>query len=212
MMNKKLPVSTSQLAGLLRLTGLPRAMALVLAIVMVGLASMLLDRGAPAISQASAATTTTAAFSLTGKVVQVSDGDTINLLIDRETHRIRLASIDAPETAHGSSRPGQPFGEASRKNLAEYVAGKTLTLTCYEKDRYGREVCDIPVGDTTANRLQVESGMAWANQQGGGKYLRDRSLIELEKQARAQKRGLWSEPNAVAPWVWRDVCWQKQKC
>ncbi|HBI83285.1 MAG TPA: nuclease, partial [Alcaligenaceae bacterium] len=52
----------------------------------------------------------------------------------------------------------------------------------------------------------------WANQQGGGKYLRDRSLVDLEKQARAQKLGLWAEPNAVAPWVWRDVCWQKQKC
>lgn len=151
-------------------------------------------------------------FTLTGKIIQVSDGDTINILVDQQTHRIRLASIDAPETAHGSARPGQPYGEASRKHLAEHVAGKTLTLICFEKDRYGREVCDVPVGDTTANRLQVQSGMAWANQQGGGKYLRDHALPELEKKAMQAKLGLWAEPNAIAPWVWRFDCWQKQKC
>ena len=151
-------------------------------------------------------------FTLTGKIIQVSDGDTINILVDRQTHRIRLASIDAPETAHGSARPGQPYGEASRKHLAEYVAGKTLTLICYEKDHYGREVCDVPVADTTANRLQVEHGMAWANQQGGGKFLRDRTLVELEKAARHARRGLWAEPQAIAPWVWRVSCWQKQEC
>lgn len=211
-MNRTFPVSPTRLANLLRRTGMPRAIALVLAVVILGLTTMLMNQVGAPISEANAAPSPNITYTLTGKVVQVSDGDTINLLIDRETHRIRLASIDAPETSHGSTRPGQPFGEASRKNLAEYVAGKTLTLTCYEKDRYGREVCDIPVDNTTANRLQVEKGMAWANQQGGGKYLRDRSLIELEKKARTNKLGLWSEPNPVAPWVWRDVCWQKQKC
>ena len=151
-------------------------------------------------------------YTLSGKIVQVSDGDTVNILINNETHRIRLASIDAPETAHGSNRPGQPYGEASRKHLADYVAGKTLTLICFEKDQYGRDVCDIPVGDTTANRLQVQHGMAWANQQGGGKYLRDQKLVELEKKAKQAKQGLWAEPHAIAPWVWRHDCWQKQKC
>jgi endonuclease YncB( thermonuclease family) len=151
-------------------------------------------------------------YTLAGKIVQVSDGDTVNILVNQQTHRIRLASIDAPETAHGSTRPGQPYGEASRKHLADYVAGKTLTLICFEKDQYGRDVCDIPVGDTTANRLQVQHGMAWANQQGGGKYLRDSKLVELEKKAKQAKLGLWAEPQAVAPWVWRHDCWQKQKC
>jgi endonuclease YncB( thermonuclease family) len=151
-------------------------------------------------------------YTLTGKIVQVSDGDTVNILVNHETHRIRLASIDAPETAHGSARPGQPYGEASRKHLADHVAGKTLTLICFEKDQYGRDVCDIPVGETTANRLQVEHGMAWANQQGGGKYLRDHQLVELQAKAKQAKLGLWVEPRAIAPWVWRHECWQKQKC
>jgi micrococcal nuclease len=151
-------------------------------------------------------------YKLTGKVVRVSDGDTVNLLVENKQERIRLASIDAPETAHGSSQPGQPFGEASRKNLADYVAGKTLTVVCFEKDHYDRHICDIPVNGTTANRLQVEQGYAWANQQAKGKYLRDKSLPELEKAARQKKLGLWAEPNAVAPWEWRVECWKNKKC
>jgi micrococcal nuclease len=155
---------------------------------------------------------TGAPYKLTGKVVRVSDGDTINLLIDNKQERIRLASIDAPETAHGSSQPGQPFGEASRKNLANYVAGKTITITCFEKDHYDRHICDIPVDGTTANRLQVEQGFAWANQQAKGKFLRDKSMPELEKSARQKKLGLWAEPGAVAPWEWRVQCWKNKKC
>ena len=151
-------------------------------------------------------------YALTGKVVQVSDGDTINLLVDKTQHRIRLASIDAPETSHGSERPGQPFGEASRKNLADYVAGKTLTLTCFEKDHYGRDVCDVPANGTTANRLQVQDGMAWANQQAKGKFLRDKTLVGIQSDAQKKKLGLWAEPGAVAPWEWRVVCWQNKKC
>jgi micrococcal nuclease len=215
-MNKKLPVSVGRVARLLRLTGLPRLAALIGAILLIGLISLFFDDASktirPAAAQSSAQSKQKGTFALTGKVVRVSDGDTIQLLVDRQSLRIRLASIDAPETGHGSARPGQPFGEASRQNLAHYVAGKTLTLVCYEKDRYDRAICDVPVGDTTANRLQVQSGMAWANQQGGGKYLRDHSVRALEQQARTQKLGVWSEPHAVAPWLWRDLCWQKQKC
>ncbi len=153
-----------------------------------------------------------APYKLTGKVVRVSDGDTVNLLVENKQERIRLASIDAPETAHGSSQPGQPFGEASRKNLAQYVAGKTLTVVCFEKDHYDRHICDIPVDGTTANRLQVEQGFAWANQQAKGKFLRDKSLVDLEKSARQKKLGLWAEPGAVAPWDWRVQCWKNKKC
>lgn len=151
-------------------------------------------------------------YTLSGRVVDVADGDTITLLVGIARHRIRLASIDAPETKHGSDRPGQPFGEASRKALAEVVAGKTITAACYEKDRFDRDVCDLEVDGTTASRLQVRAGMAWANQQGGGKYLRDSAIADLEKEARAARAGLWSEAKPVKPWVWRVRCWKDGQC
>ena len=151
-------------------------------------------------------------YTLNGRVVEVADGDTITLLVGIERHPIRLASIDAPETKHGSDRPGQAFSQASRKALADLVAGKTLTAACFEKDRFNRDVCDVEVDATTANRLQVKAGMAWANQQAGGKYLRDKSFADLEAEARKAGLGLWSGLNPVAPWVWRSRCWKDHKC
>lgn len=151
-------------------------------------------------------------YTLNGRVVEVADGDTITLLVGIARHRIRLASIDAPEIKHGSDRPGQPFAQASRKALADLVADKTLTAACFEKDSFGRDVCDIEVNGTTANRLQVRAGLAWANQQREGKYLRDQSLILLEAEARNAGLGLWSGQNPVAPWIWRSRCWKNGKC
>lgn len=151
------------------------------------------------------------AYALSGKVISVADGDTLTIR-DTKNEKIRLASIDAPEKKGGSKRPAQPYSETSRDYLAKLVAGQTLTLICFEKDRYGRHICDVPVAQTTANRLLVEAGLAWANQQAGGKFLRDKTLLILEEQAREAKRGLWVEPRPVAPWVWRQACWQQGKC
>lgn len=152
------------------------------------------------------------AYQITGRVVNVADGDTITVRDGSENYRIRLASIDAPEKGDGSDRPGQPYGEASRRFLAAEVAGKDVTLECFEEDRYGRHICNVLMGEITANQLLVYAGMAWANRQGKDKYLRDRRLLALQEDAKANKRGLWAEPNPVPPWVWRYDCWRQGQC
>lgn len=163
----------------------------------------------------SAHTQTYEPYVLVGKVVRVADGDTITLR-RAKNERIRLASIDSPEKDSGSGRPGQPYAEAARKYLAERVAGQNVRLVCYETDRYGRHICDVPLEEggslTTVNQALVLAGFAWANQQAGGKYLRDDTLMSLQAQAKAAKRGLWAEPNPTAPWVWRLECWRNGKC
>ncbi|WP_180984193.1 thermonuclease family protein [Castellaniella caeni] len=149
------------------------------------------------------------AYTITGRVVHVADGDTLTVLVGRARQRIRLASIDAPETGHGRERPGQPYGQAAKRALSALVAGKTLALTCYERDHYGRDICDVPLPDgRLVSQVMVASGMAWANRQAGGKYLRDASLPGREKSARDRRLGLWQRPGAVAPWEWRSKCWK----
>jgi endonuclease YncB( thermonuclease family) len=154
------------------------------------------------------------AYELQGTVVRVIDGDTIALRSNGGERRIRLASIDAPEISHGSDRPGQPFGQASRRNLAELIAGKSLTVHCYERDQYGRDVCDLPGGQGghTANWAQVQAGFAWANTVRHGEYLRDPSLRDVQREAQAAHRGLWAAAGAVAPWQWRYDCWRQHRC
>lgn len=152
-------------------------------------------------------------FSLTGRVVQVSDGDTFNLLVNGRTQRVRMASIDAPETGKGNEQPGQPFGQASRQALAQLVSGKTLTLSCHERDRYERAICDVPLPEGgTANQQMVAQGMAWANMEKRGRFLRDTSLPALQETAQRNRLGLWQGPNPVEPWVWRYQCWRQRQC
>lgn len=152
-------------------------------------------------------------YALNGKVVHVADGDTFTLLVAGRQERIRMASIDAPEATKGRERPGQPMAQVSKDALVEMVAGKTLSLECYEKDRYGRNVCDVPLADgTTANQRQVAAGMAWANMEGRGKFMRDPKLPGLEQKARQARLGLWRDADPIKPWAWRYDCWQKGKC
>jgi endonuclease YncB( thermonuclease family) len=80
-----------------------------------------------------------------GRVVGVSDGDTITVLDDTEfQHRIRFAGIDAPERK-------QPYGDRSRQSLSALVFQKRVEARCHKKDRYGREVCAVYVGLATSD-------------------------------------------------------------
>lgn len=173
----------------------------------------LLAAMAPAQARQPAVAEAAYAFSLTGRVVSVADGDTMTLLVDKRRERIRLASIDAPEVTKDSKRPGQPMAQQSRKALADLVAGKTLTVRCYEKDRYQRNVCDVMLPDgSSANQHQVAAGLAWANMEKRGRFMRDDALPELERQARRARLSIWQRTDAVAPWVWRYQCWQLGEC
>jgi micrococcal nuclease len=156
------------------------------------------------------------AYDLYGKVVYVDDGDTVVLLTENNSQeKIRLASIDAPEsshTKHEKGRIGQPFSKNSGDYLSSLVKGKNVVARCYERDRYQRNVCDIHVESVFVNLEMVVSGLAWANVSAGGRYLRDKSFPALEAAARSRKTGLWAGPGAVPPWEWRDTCWKQQKC
>src|SRR5260370_21206980 len=82
---------------------------------------------------------------LTGKVVHIADGDTLTVLdSDNVQHKIRLAGIDAPEK-------GQAFGTKAKEVLAEKVQEKTVRVVWKEKDRYGRILGDIHLGNQNIN-------------------------------------------------------------
>lgn len=132
---------------------------------------------------------------VTGKVVGIHDGDTLTLLTaDRNQIKVRLAEIDTPEKA-------QPYGQKSRQALAAMVFGKQVTLDTQATDRYGRTVAKVTMGTQDVNRELVRQGAAWVYRQ----YSKDRSLLLVEEDAKAARRGLWALPEAdiVPPWEWR---------
>ena len=137
---------------------------------------------------------------ITGKVIKIVDGDTIDILqAGNITTRIRCASYDAPET-------GQPFGKnAKQASLADLIAGEVIDVVIVDDDvdRWGRLIGEVmdDDGQRVAVKL-VAAGLSWHFV----KYApNDTELAQAELNARAAKRGLWSDQRHVAPWNWRQL-------
>lgn len=82
----------------------------------------------------------------TGRVVGVSDGDTIKVLHNGKAEKIRLHGIDCPEK-------GQPFGTKAKQFTSSLTFGKTVTIHVTDMDRYGRTVADVILPDGRSFRL-----------------------------------------------------------
>lgn len=135
----------------------------------------------------------------TGRVVGVTDGDTVTVLDSSNTqHKVRLAGIDAPEKK-------QAFGQASKQNLSNLVYDKTVTIETSKRDRYQREVGKVIINGRDANVKQIEAGLAWhykkyANEQSSADQ---QTYAAAEVQAQQGGRGLWNESNPTPPWDFR---------
>jgi len=144
---------------------------------------------------------TASADTLTGKVVKITDGDTLYVLdANYKEHKIRLAGIDAPERK-------QAYGLASRKHLLSIVAGKQITIEYQKRDRYGRIVGKVLVDGRDACLEQVKAGFAWHYK----KYQQEQSMedqrlyADAENKARNERLGLWRENNPNPPWEHRRL-------
>jgi len=138
------------------------------------------------------------AAELTGKVVGISDGDTLTLLVPEgasfKQFKVRLGEIDTPESR-------QPYGNRAKQALSDLAYNQQAHVVVQDTDRYDRTVGRVFVGGVDVNAEMVKQGAAWVYRQ----YLKDQSLLTLEQQAKAAKRGLWGLPETerCPPWDWR---------
>ncbi|EBM7196738.1 thermonuclease family protein [Salmonella enterica subsp. enterica serovar Senftenberg] len=132
---------------------------------------------------------------ITGKIVRVLDGDTVEILAGNVATRVRLNGIDAPEKA-------QPFGQRSRLALTAIVGGKTVLAVGEKRDRYGRLLATLMLDGRDINATQVYSGMAWVYRYKG--LATEPEYLRYERDARTARRGLWSEKEPVEPSIWRQ--------
>jgi endonuclease YncB( thermonuclease family) len=129
-----------------------------------------------------------------GKVIRIIDGDTFELLVKKETYKIRLSAIDAPEK-------GQDYYQKSRQALADLIFGKTVTVELLSKDRYGRWIGDVYSSNNEyINGWMIADGNAWHYV----KFSKSAPLAASEANARRQKLGLWAQAKPIAPWLYRE--------
>jgi endonuclease YncB( thermonuclease family) len=142
------------------------------------------------------------AETIVGRVVAVSDGDTIKVLDDnRKMFVIRLKGIDAPEKS-------QSFGQRAKQSLSELVFESRVEVHWHKRDRYDRIVGKVLGASGTDICLeQIARGMAWHYKQYASEQSAEdlRNYTHAEVTARAAQVGLWSEDQPTPPWVWRRV-------
>jgi endonuclease YncB( thermonuclease family) len=135
---------------------------------------------------------------LEGKVVGVTDGDTITVLANNREIKIRVAGIDAPEKK-------QAFGPRSKEHLSVCAFGKSVAVERSKTDRYGRTIGKVTSDGVDCGLRQIELGMAWHYKA----YAKEQTAIDraayskAESQSMARKSGLWSEPHPIPPWEFR---------
>ena len=137
----------------------------------------------------------TARADFRGEVVGVVDGDTIDVMHNGRSERIRLHGIDAPEKS-------QAFGKKSKRAASELSFGQEVTVEEHGRDKYGRTLGEVVLpDDRSLNQEMVRSGHAWRYR----KYSDDATLDHLERSARHSNRGLWQDEDAMPPWEYRKA-------
>lgn len=136
-----------------------------------------------------------------GFVERVIDGDTYAVRLDRTgaLEQVRLAWIDTPES-------DQPFGAEATTWANASLLGNRVVLTAQDRDRFGRLVAQVTVqGDRqmwdVSNSL-ARIGLGWIDPRYGAE---EQDLIEEQSLAQAEGIGLWSAPNPIPPWEWRQL-------
>ncbi len=123
-------------------------------------------------------------------VLRVVDGDTIDVV---GLGKVRYIGVNAPETKH-PSRPVEWMGQEAYEANCRLVEGKRVKLEfdIETHDRYGRLLAYAYVGGTFVNAWLVEAGYAQVMTiPPNVRYAQ--LFLELEREAREAKRGLWAE-------------------
>jgi micrococcal nuclease len=128
---------------------------------------------------------------LDGPVVRVVDGDTIHVRIGARVEKVRYIGVNTPEVHHprkGEEPGGREAAEVNRR----LVEGKSvrLELDVQERDRYGRLLAYVWVGDVMVNAELVRLGYAQVMTIPPNVRYQE-MFVKLQREAREAGRGLW---------------------
>lgn len=162
-----------------------------------------------------------------GAQVEVSDADTLSVLVNGRRTTIRLEGIDAPELGHRSqvwdalnpwssysSSNGynplsaitkafnQPFAWAGRERVEELIGGGDVSISLKEKDKFGRYLGDVITSDgKSVAQTLITEGLVHPYQSGpfhSGEVFTD-EVRRAWLDAVAKGRGLYSRQSYITP-------------
>jgi len=128
-----------------------------------------------------------------GKVVNVVDGDTVDL---ESGVRIRLLLVDTPETTSGKN---DCYGQEAKAFTTASLDGKSVSLQ-YEtecKDRFGRTLAYVTADGKEVNTALVKGGYACTLYISPNGTSRKVEFEDLESVAKTNRTGLWGACTTV---------------
>lgn len=130
---------------------------------------------------------------VTGKVVKVFDGNTVEVAgDDNQTHKVILVGIDCPEL-------GQNFGESAKNFLERKILQKKVTVKFQGKDRWGNQLALVMINGDVDPRIDLlKEGLAWTSEKNPHPDLEPHRTKAEEK-----GKGLWDDENPTPPWTYR---------
>jgi len=135
---------------------------------------------------------------LLGYVTRVVERDTIYVQIGRQVEKVRYIGVNTPEIHH-PTKGREPYGDAARDANVRLVEGRwvNLVLDVQQRDRFGRLLAYVYVGDRFVNAELVWRGYAEvATYPPNVRYAE--YFAGLQRQAREARHGLWADPDAIA--------------
>ena len=127
------------------------------------------------------------------RVVTVHEGDRLTIHHEGRSETLYLKDVDCPELK-------QPYGKQAKHATAAYVGNRDVVVRALKRDRHGRTTAEILLQDgRNMGHELVKEGLAWSRPDTS----HGQSLGDVEELARAERKGLWSEPHPVPPWKWK---------
>jgi micrococcal nuclease len=127
-----------------------------------------------------------------GSIIRVIDGDTFIFLTSSGSLLVRMLGIDAPER-------DQPFSRESSEFLSKYLNNQAI-INVNGTDTDDRYMGTLFVNGRNINLLSIKSGHSWHYK----RYSSDKDYSLAEEYARENKLVIWSLPNPIPPWTWRQ--------
>jgi len=128
------------------------------------------------------------------RVVTVHEGDRLTIRHGGRSEAIHLKGIDCPELK-------QPYGKQAKHVTAAFVGNRDVVVRGLTRDKQGRGSAEVLLHDgRNVGHELLKEGLAWWQRPASS----DASLERLEELARAEGKGLWSEPHPVPPWKWKS--------
>lgn len=130
---------------------------------------------------------------ITAQVVNVVDGDTIDVVIDGQQYRVRYIGMDTPETVD-PRRPVEAFGREASDRNKELVAGQTVYLEkdVSETDQFDRLLRYVWLDDERmVNAMLLAEGLAQVSTYPPDvRYVG--AFVVIQADSRDAGRGMWA--------------------